>query len=117
MNVEEMLEKVTKLIETHNETIKNYNPVAIDSTPIINDFNRNFEVPHGIKKDKKEQFEKFCEQIFETQANTHCYGFSCGVDSAHASLVPRITSGGNFVLVCPTCGYVQDTMWFINQKA
>ena len=116
MDVIEIFDKIKNRLEAKYDYIKNRFPMVADSSAIINDFNRKFEVPHGIKKDKIEQFEKFCEQIFETQANSRYHGLTCGVDGGHLALVPRITSGGVCVLVCPTCGYVQDTLWFFDQK-
>lgn len=117
MDVDEIFLKIKTRLEGQYAYTKDCFPVVVDSSAIKNEFNKKFEVPHGIKKDKKDKFEKFCDQIFETQSNSRCYGFSCGVDSEHLALVPRITTSGVCVLVCPTCGYVQDTMWFFDQKA
>ncbi len=41
-----------------------------------------------------------------TQCNNNQHPMTCGVNSQHELLVPRL-SGSNVFLVCPTCGYLQ----------
>jgi hypothetical protein len=115
MDVVYYFNRIKTQIEEQYAYTKNCFPVVMDASAIVNDFNRKY-VPPKTKTDYA-IFEKFCFQIFTMQANPYAHQLTCGVDSEHACLVPRITTGGVCVLVCPTCGYVQDTMWFFDQKA
>jgi hypothetical protein len=55
-----------------------------------------------------ESFKKFCADIFAHQGSIAVHPLTCGVDSNHELLVPRLIFYENkHVLVCPTCGYVQ----------
>ena len=42
------------------------------------------------------------------QNNPFVHPYTCGVDSRHENLVMRFTYQGKRILVCPTCGYVQE---------
>lgn len=117
MDVDGIFLKIKTQIEDRYAYTKDCYPVVVVPSAIVNEFNKRYIPPKT--KTKVEVFEKFCNEIFTIQATPHPYSqhLTCGVDSEHACLVPRITTGGVCVLVCPTCGYVQDTMWFFDQKA
>ncbi len=53
--------------------------------------------------------EKLIKNIENHQANSHVHPLTCGVDSRHEVLVPKEVNG-KVVLVCPTCGYLQDNI-------
>lgn len=58
------------------------------------------------------EFDNFYNLVKKHQSNKFVHPLTCGVDSNHENLVARITTSGIMVLVCPTCGYVQDTLPF-----
>jgi hypothetical protein len=115
MDVDKILKKIKNRIHEKYIYDKQCFPNIVSEQCIINDFNRKFQLPKS--SEFYEKFEKFCDQIFEHQCNCSVHPLTCGVDSSHLDLVPRITTKGALVLVCPTCGYVQDTLWFIDEKA
>lgn len=54
------------------------------------------------------RFRDFCVSMFAHQGSICIHPLTCGVDSSHELLVPRIIISDNLhVIVCPTCGYVQ----------
>lgn len=55
-----------------------------------------------------EKFIPFAIQIISHQLDISYHPLTCGVDSGHKNLVPRITYEGNFFIICPTCGYIQS---------
>ena len=63
--------------------------------------------PRG-NNERKRTFEAFAETIDKFQNVATFHPLTCGVNSQHENLVPRMTTSGICVLVCPTCGYVQD---------
>lgn len=115
MDVDKILKKIKSRIHEKYIYNKHCFPNIVSEENIVNDFNRKFELDKNSKF--KEKFDKFCDQIFEQQTNCSVHPLTCGVDSSHLNLVPRITTKGILVLVCPTCGYVQDSIWFVNETA
>jgi len=69
------------------------------------DFNNAWD----IKQDPRliEIFKPFFIRIAIQQCNYSTHQFTCGIDSGHAFLVPRITPNGTRYLVCPICGYAE----------
>lgn len=49
----------------------------------------------------------FLVNLFISQGDYSKHGLTCGVNSSHDILMPRIDSSGNKYLICPTCGYIQ----------
>jgi hypothetical protein len=69
---------------------------------INSDFNEKWNSPLN------DNFKGFFISIIVSQCHPYAHGLTCGVDSAHSALVPRITSNGKTYLVCPTCGFIQE---------
>jgi hypothetical protein len=68
------------------------------------DFNSNWEV---IDANTIDYFKQFIIQVIVSQCHPYSHSLTCGINSEHASLVPRITKSGVLYLVCPSCGYIQ----------
>lgn len=65
--------------------------------------NKSWDIPIGQKSD----FKKFFIDTICSQINPFTHGLTCGINSEHALLVPRIHYDNRGYLVCPTCGYIQ----------
>lgn len=68
----------------------------------------NKEYTAYLTLEEYEKFKNFAVNILAHQSSVSVHPLTCGVDSNHELLVPRITLTDNLhVIVCPTCGYVQ----------
>ena len=71
-------------------------------------FNTNYKY-YGPRDEKTKQQFEHARNVFEIeQNNPYIHPYTCGVNSNHENLVLRITVQGQYVYVCPTCGYVQE---------
>jgi hypothetical protein len=76
---------------------------------IVDYWYNEFNIEWDIKQDPqvKEIFKQFFIRITTHQCNFSTHQLTCGVDSNHKFMVPRITEAGIPYLICPTCGYAQ----------
>lgn len=89
-----------------SKSLADYNIMVIDY--VSSDYNNKWHIP----KDTEETFKEFFYNIVKTQCNPYFHPLTCGVDSNHELLVPRMDYQGNKYLICPTCGYVQsNSLW------
>jgi len=72
-------------------------------TWIFSPFNAKWEIPVGVD----DYFKEFFINITLAQLNPYMHPLTCGVDSNHKDLFPRITYTKECLLVCADCGYVQ----------
>ena len=56
---------------------------------------------------QQEMFKLFLIKTVLHQLNPYVHQMTCGVNSNHDYLIPRIMQNDTPYLVCPTCGYVQ----------
>lgn len=70
---------------------------------INSDFNKNWNLEPYFH----EAFRSYFIGAIVSNCNPYSHGLTCGVDSDHLALVPRITKMGAVYFVCPTCGYIQ----------
>lgn len=70
---------------------------------IESDFNKNWEIPLG----QINNFKPFFINTILSQCNPMTHALTCGINSEHALLIPRIHHDNRCYLVCPTCGYIQ----------
>jgi hypothetical protein len=68
-------------------------------------FNENWEYSKY-----SEEFKQFFINTIVNQCNPRTHGLTCGVNSEHAMLVPRVSYNYNPYLVCPTCGWIQESL-------
>jgi hypothetical protein len=66
-------------------------------------FNANWELPSH----QEEDFKEFFISTLLNQTNPLTHGLTCGVDSQHYLLVPRMDYRNKCYLICPTCGHIQ----------
>lgn len=52
-------------------------------------------------------FKDFFIKIISHQTNPFTHMLTCGVNSKHSLLLPRISDNHTLYLVCPTCGWIQ----------
>lgn len=93
------------------QTVERYISQAIWSN--INDwldysFNDEWEIPKGLE----EQYKQFFINILTHQLNVSIHPYTCGINSNHTDLVPRISYDSECFLVCPDCGYIQKMKEF-----
>lgn len=72
---------------------------------IKSDFNSNWWLDR--KHVDNESIKSFILGIIIHQCDPFIHPLTCGVDSGHDLLVPRVDCNGNKYLICPSCGYVQ----------
>jgi hypothetical protein len=70
---------------------------------LILPFNENWQIPKG----QEDNFKDFFIRIASHQLMKNMHPLTCGVNSNHDSLFPRINSNGDCLLVCSDCGYIQ----------
>jgi uncharacterized Zn-finger protein len=68
-------------------------------------FNVAYEPPGIFKK----EFLEYFIYVANHQVNSAVHPLTCGTNSNHELLVPRLDYQGNGYLICPTCGYVQQS--------
>lgn len=69
-------------------------------------YNKEWEIPSNFL----EAFRNFFISITAHQCMRNMHPLTCGVGGgSHDILVPRISSDGVGYLVCPTCGWIQNT--------
>jgi hypothetical protein len=87
--------------------------IPFDGRLIDLPFNREYTA--YLTCEQYARFKQFCISILSHQTSQRIHPLTCGVNSSHELLVPRITlSDYVHVLVCPTCGYVQPPNNFYN---
>lgn len=74
-------------------------------------FNEAYEPPNFHQK----EFLNYFVYVATHQINSAVHPLTCGTDSSHEILVPRMDYQGNGYLVCPTCGYVQQNSSFFTK--
>lgn len=101
--IDEALKKITE------------NQLPIDQRPALSrvekeidayinsDFNKNWVLDPYFY----DAFRYYFVGAIVSNCNPMSHGLTCGVDSNHAALVPRITNMGAIYLICPSCGYIQ----------
>ena len=80
-------------------------PAPFDARLFKIPFNKDFSA--YLTLEQYEKFKSFVVGILSHQTSSRVHPLTCGVNSSHEILVPRITIDNSHVLVCPTCGYVQ----------
>jgi hypothetical protein len=68
-----------------------------------NPFNKNWICPIN----QVEIFVPFAINVISHQLDHSYHPLTCGTNSEHYYLVPRLTEDSKLLLVCPTCGYLQ----------
>lgn len=82
---------------------------AYDMTAFDYEFTRTYTV--ALDVEAYASFKNFCVSIMTHQGSMNVHPLTCGVNSNHALLVPRIIlPEATHILVCPTCGYVQSCL-------
>jgi hypothetical protein len=70
-----------------------------------------YNVSYTLSCDQYDKFQYFLINVVAHQLNNSVHPLTCGVDSSHALLVPRIDYNNNNYLICPTCCYIQTTAY------
>ena len=74
---------------------------------VTDHLNSQFNIAWDFSEKQAEEFKSFFIATITHQCNHWTHGLTCGVDSNHALLVPRIDSMNKCYLICPSCGWVQ----------
>ena len=74
---------------------------------VDNYVNSQFNLAWTFSETQSQEFKKFFIATVVHQCNPWTHGLTCGIDSEHALLVPRIDSENKCYLICPSCGWVQ----------
>lgn len=91
--------RFSEILSVSDDDIK----VSIESY-VYNDFNMKYKVSPKYT----EKYNGLLISVASHQCNHQIHPLTCGVDSNHELLCPRITYNGSYMLVCPTCGYIQE---------
>lgn len=97
--IEEIYENVARssCLPSRNEDIRMRVDEIIDMYP-----NREWV----LRLDQQEEFKNFFIKIISHQANPFRHSLTCGVNSEHSLLLPRIFNH-TLCLICPTCLCIQ----------
>jgi hypothetical protein len=105
---QEWIDEASKRISEHQLPI-NERPSLFRVEKEIDDYiNSDFNKNWTLNPYLYDAFKSYFIGAIVNNCNPMSHGLTCGVDSNHAALVPRITSLGAIYLVCPTCGYIQS---------
>ena len=100
-------EWLSKIYEDISGWAPHISPKGVED--IVKDYlNSRFNDNWNILPRQYVTFEKFFISVVAHQCNVNVHQLTCGVDSMHQALQPRITRyDDKCYLICPTCGYVQ----------
>ena len=74
---------------------------------VIDHLNSQINIAWSFSESQAKEFKNFFISTIISQCNPWTHGLTCGIDSNHALLVPRIDSQNKCYLLCPSCGWVQ----------
>jgi len=108
---DDILEDTKKLYFSEDFYCKSFGPEPIPFNDRLFklECNKKYRLYLPIKD--YEAFRVFSISLMAHQASRAIHPLTCGVDSNHELLVPRMTLSDHMhVYVCPTCGYVQEAV-------
>ena len=108
-----LIEIKNKIKENTNSFIRRKYPEdAIDDCIMDNIqeyLNSSFNSEYYIDTSVHDKFKNFFISIVSHQCLENIHPLTCGIGGgSHRILVPRLTQTGNCILVCPTCGWIQE---------